>query len=129
MDIKTLQDYIDIYWNKYAYVNNPTITDYDIKLKILTSINDISYMTILQNYGDNSTYFLSRYLDGNIVASRYKESTYAYYIGSNVDLGIDLGSPNVSMDATSNVTSYTVLADHQIPINIDTTYDGIRLLK
>lgn len=129
MDIKTLQDYIDIYWDKYAYTMNPTITDYDVKLRILTSINDISYETILTNYGDDSTYFLSRYLDGNIQASRYKTSEFTYYSGINVDLGIDLGTPDISMDATSNATSYNVLSDHQIPINIDTTYDGIRLLK
>jgi hypothetical protein len=129
MDITTLQNYIDIYWDKYAYAMNPTVTDYDVKLKILTSINDISYTTILQNYGDNSTYFLSRYLDGNIIASRYKESTYSYYYGINVDLGIELGSPDINIDQVSNVNAYQGLTDHQIPINIDTTYDGIRLLK
>lgn len=130
MTITTLQEYIDTRWNDTgAYGLNPTITDYDQKLKILTSINDISLQVILDNYGDSALDFLFKYLGGNIVCSRLKASEYSYYYNSNPDVGIYLPSPNIDMNVTSNIDSYRHLTDMPSYISIDTTYDGLRLLK
>ena len=132
MDKLTLTDikqYIDNKYKEcYSYDGNK-VSDTNIKLKLMTSINDISYETIYENYQDNSINFLSRFLDGNIVVSRFKESenNASKPIAENSHISTKTDVPDSATEPNGNRN----IKDDKLDINMDNELktDGIRVLK
>lgn len=131
MTIEDLQTYIDSVWNGVHagdIEGNKDVTDYDMKLSLLTSINDISLQRIFDNYGDKSLDFLSRYLGGTIVPSRFKVSEAQVY---DVVYGAEVGR-DVHFTHNENVGDMfqpykkDMLQDVQLDTSVDTSTDGVR---
>ena len=129
LTLDDVKQYIDNKYKECYSYDGDNITDTNIKLKLMTSINDISYETIYENYNDNAINFLSRFLNGNIVLSRFKESENnenlhqeeQQYISTKTDVPASATEPNGNRN----------IKDVQLNIDMSNEIqtDGIRVLK